>query len=489
LQGRATAQFRLEIACDFKPVEPTTLTEQTVSLRTGNHEIELWVSRRIRVGTAAVEGLFDLTEGEEVWCVLAVNHRAAEWDERRATAALTECDRYWRRWTDKLTYEGPRYKQVRRSAILVHQLAYAPTGAHVAAVTTSLPERIGGDWNADYRLCWIRDTSLSLAALTKLGHTEGAEKYMEWLGRQHSSTDAPLQVVYGIHGETELPQVNRNDVEGYRASKPVRLGNRAYRQDQHGSLGFLLDCVHTYLLGKGHWKPEYWQLVRRVADHLASQWRHVGNGIWELPEQKHFLSGLVMGWAGLDRALKIAERLGKTENTQHWRQVCDDLYTEVMERGWSESLGAFRQHLDGENLDAAALLIPLLGMLPVNHPRVQATVERITERLTIEGIVYRFDPRETPGTSDEGIPLGRYEGAFFPCTFWLTEVLAHMSRRDEAEAILERAEKHAGPVGLFAEAVDVRSGDFLGNTPLLFSQITYVRAIRALAGLSNAPHD
>jgi GH15 family glucan-1,4-alpha-glucosidase len=489
VEGRASAQLRLALACDFKPVEPTTLTEHTVSLRTGNHDIELWASRPIRVSGAAVEGMFDLKEGEEVWCVLAVNHRAADWDERKAAAAKGECERYWKRWTDKVSYEGPRRKHVRRSAILVHQLGYAPTGAHVAAVTTSLPERIGGDWNADYRLCWIRDTSLSLAVLTQLGHTEGAEKYMEWLGRLHSSTDAPLQVVYGIHGETELSQVNRKDLEGYRASKPVRLGNRAYRQDQHGSLGFLVDCVHTYLLGNGRWKPEYWQLVRRVADYLASQWQHVSNSIWELPAKKHFLSGLVMGWVGLDRALKIAQRLGKTENTQRWRQVRDDLYTEVMERGWSERLGAFRQHLDGENLDAAALLIPLLGMLPVEHPRVQATVERIIERLTIDSFVYRFDPLETPGTCEDGIPLGQFEGAFFPCTFWLAAVLAHMGRREEAEAILERAEKLAGPVGLFAEGVDARSGDFLGNTPLLFSQITYVRAIRALAGLSAASRD
>ncbi len=488
-KGRAAARLLLSVAHDFNPVEPTAITDHTASLRTGSHAIELWSSRPIRVRSGRVEGTFELKEGEEIWFALAVNHRAAEWDERKAAEALTDCERSWKRWVDKVSYEGPRRKQVRRSAILVHQLAYAPTGAHVAAVTTSLPERIGGDWNADYRLCWIRDTSLSLAVLSMLGHTEGAEQYMEWLSHLHSSTSAPFQVVYGIHGETELAQKNRNDLEGYRSSKPVRLGNRAYRQDQHGSLGFLIDCIHTYLSHNGRWKPEYWDLVRRVADYLALQWRHASNSIWELPEQKYYLSGMVMSWVGLDRALKIADRLGKTENTERWRRVRDDLFNEVMQRGWSESLGAFRQQVDGDNLDAAALLIPLLGMLPVDHPRVQATVERVMERLTINGFVYRFDPLATPGTCTEAIPLGQYEGAFFPCTFWLATILARMGRREEAETILDRAEKLAGPVGLFAEGVDARSGDFLGNTPLLFSQITYVRAIRALAEQSDPSHD
>lgn len=489
IQGRATARLSLAIACDYQPVEPTTITDHTVSLRTGKHDLELWSSRPLRVGPAGVEADWQLKEGEEIWCVLAVTHRAAEWDVQKAAAAQAETERYWKQWTDKISYDGPRRQQVRRSAILVHQLTYAPTGAHVAAVTTSLPERIGGSWNADYRLCWIRDTSLSLAVLTMLGHTEGAEHFMEWLSHLHSSTNAPIQVVYGIHGETEIPQTNRKDVEGYRDSRPVRIGNRAYSQDQHGSLGYLLDCTHIYLRSGGRWKQEYWEMVCRAADFLAEHWREPGNSIWELPAQRLYLSALVMGWVGLDRAVKIAEILGETDHIERWRSARDVLFTEVMERGWSERLGAFRQHLEGDNLDADVLLIPLLGMLPVDHPRVQASVQRVIEQLTIDGFVYRFDPLVTPGTGEEAIPLGQYEGAFLPCTFWLATILARMGRRDEAETLLDRAEKIAGPVGLFAEGVDARSGDFLGNTPLLFSQIVYVRAIRALAGLSDPSHD
>lgn len=489
VQGQVSAQFRLVLACDFKPVEPTTLAENSASLRTGSHNIELWASRPIRISSAGVQADFQLQEGEEIWGILSVNRVAADWDAGKAAEAMAETDRFWKRWADKVSYDGPRRTQVRRSAILVHQLGYAPTGSHVAAVTTSLPERIGGNWNADYRLCWIRDTSLSLAVLSMLGHTEDAEKYLDWLSKRDSSTNAPLQVVYGIHGETELKQTERKDLEGYRGSKPVRLGNRAYRQDQHGSLGYLVDCAHTYLRCGGRWKTEYWDTISRVADYLASQWRHRSNSIWELPAQQHYLSGAVMGWVGLDRALKIAKILDKTDVPKSWHSVRDDLYNEVMQRGWSERLGAFRQHFDGDNLDAAVLLIPLLGMLPIDHPRVVATVEKVIELLSIDGFVYRFDPLKSPGTSEENIPLGQYEGAFLPCTFWLATILARMGRRREAETILDRAEKLAGPLGLFAEGVDARSGDFLGNTPLLFSQIVYVRAIRALAGQCDPSSD
>ena len=196
-----------------------------------------------------------------------------------------------------------------------------------------------------------------------------------------------------------------------------------------------------------------------------------------------------MGWVGLDRALKIASSLHESENTTSWRTVRDELYQEVMQRGWSDRLGAFRQHFDGDNLDAAALLIPLLGMLPIEDPRVAATVDKIIEQLSIDGFVYRFDPLKTPGTRDEGIPMSQYEGAFLPCTFWLATVLVRMGRRSEAEAILDGAERVAGPLGLFAEGVDARSGDFLGNTPLLFSQVEYVRAVRCLAGQSDPSFD
>jgi len=482
LKGRTPARMLLRAACDFKLVEPTTITENTISLRTGKHNIELWASRPLRVESAGVAIALELSEGEEFWCVLACGHRAADWDARKAAEAMAQTDHYWKQWTAKLSYKGPRSEMVRRSAILVHQLCYAPDGSHVAAPTTSLPERIGGDWNADYRLSWVRDTSLSVKTLIELGAKEDASRYLEWLSTLLSSSDPPLQTVYGIHGERNLTQEERYDIEGYRGSKPVRLGNRAFRQDQHGSMGYLVDCMYTYLERDGDWRPEFWELTRRVADYIAKHWKDESNSIWELSTKQHYLSGKVLGWVALDRALKIATKLGKSAGNENWRSMRDQLHREVMEHGWSDHhhLAAFRQRYEGENLDAAALLIPIVGFLPPDHPRVKSTVEKVVEQLSIDGFIYRFDPLQTPGIQKQQIPLGEFEGAFLPCTFWLATIYALMDRKKDAEAILNRVEKIAGPVGLFAEGVDARTGDFLGNHPLLFSQIEYVRAVRAL---------
>ncbi len=481
LKRSVRCRLLLAAAHDFKPLEPTPLSACTVSLRTGDHILELWASQPVQTDSSGVQAAFELQPGEEFWCVLALGQRAAEWNERKAAEAMAESERYWKQWTAKLTYEGPRRSLVRRTGILVHQLGYAPTGSHVAAPTTSLPERIGGDWNADYRLSWIRDTSLSLEMLTLLGDTEGARHYLEWLTGLDATGDAPLQVVYGIRGETRLTQKERKDIHGYRGSKPVRIGNRAWKQDQHGSLGYLLDCMHVYLKGGGSWRPEFWDLVRRIADYLAAHWKDPSNSLWELPVEQQYLSGKVLGWVGLDRAIQIAEKLGQAETTERWRSARDALHAEVMERGWSDRLGAFRQRYEGDNLDAAALLIPIVGFLPPDHPRVRATIEKVVELLSIDGFVYRFDPLATPGVQKQQIPLGEFEGAFLPCTFWLATAFAQTGRQQGAETILRRAESLAGPTGLFAEAVDARSGDFLGNTPLLFSQVEYVRAVLALA--------
>jgi len=485
VKGRTPARLLLYPACDFKPVEPTTITDNNASLRTDKHDMELWANRPVRVQGSGIEAQLELKEGEAFWCVLACGHRAADWTEKKAAEAMAEADDYWKAWASNLSYKGPRQAMVRRSGILVHQFGYAPVGSHVAAPTTSLPERIGGDWNSDYRLSWVRDTSLSLEVLTRLGAKEDAKRYLEWLSKLLSSEDPPLQTVYGIHGEKELRQDERKDVDGYRGAKPVRLGNRAYKQDQHGSMGFLVGCIQVYLELGGDWRPEFWELVRRIADYLSNHWNDESNSIWELPTKQHYLSGKVLEWMGLDRALKIAAKLGKREHTERWRIARDEVHVEVMQRGWSDHHhhAAFKQRYEGDNLDAAALLIPIIGFLPPNHPRVKSTVEKVVELLSIDGFVYRFDPLETPGIEKQQIPLGEFEGAFLPCTFWLATVYALMGRKKEAETILDRAEKIAGSVGLFAEGVDARSGDFLGNHPLLFSQIEYVRAVHALAGM------
>jgi len=474
--------------CDnFADIQLFASPPNAITFRIGSHEISLWASIPVEGFASGGQAVFTLRNGEEVWCVLTLHDELSGWSAQRAADALAETGRYWEQWVDNVSYTGPRANRVRRSAILIHLQSYAPAGSLVASPTTSLPERIGGDWTADYRYAWIRDTSLSLAVLTLLGCMEDPHRYMDWLTTLDSSTDEPLQVLYGIRGATELPQREREDLHGYRGSRPIRFQNHAYQQRQLDSLGYLNDCCHVYLANGCEWKPEYWDLIRRVADYTADHWRLPDNSIWELPVEQHYVSGKVMSWVGLDRAVKIADKLGHAAGVERWRSVRGEIHAEVMEKGWSERLGAFRQRFEGENLDASALLIPVMDFLPADHPRVLATVERIVEHLAIDGFVYRFDPRETPGVGSvfghSGTPgagaslLGEFEGAFLPCTFWLATTYAKAGQPDKAEAILNRAEEVAGSLGLFAEGVDVRSGTFLGNYPLLFSQIEYIRAV------------
>lgn len=474
-KGQARCALAFSPHCNFSPGQSAGSSPSGTSFRAGSQHLTLWANRPLQAGPGDARAEFELQNGEEFWSVLTVGEQTADWSVARARTAREEAERYWEQWVGRLSWTGPRPRQVRRSALLVHLLSYAPAGSVVAAPTTSLPERVGGGWNADYRLTWVRDASLSLGILALVGNTEEGGQYLDWLAKLVSPTGAPLQVLYGVRGEKEPVQHERKDVYGYRGSLPIRFGNHAYQQHQHDTLGYLLDCLYLHLQQRGRWRHEFWELVRRAADFIASNWHKAGNSIWELSVEQHYLSGKVMSWVALDRALKIADQVAADAAVDRWRSVREEIHADVMRHGWSERLGAFRQRYEGDNLDAAALLIPVMGFLPADHPRVTATVARIAESLTIDGFVYRFVPAETPGMGD--LPLGEYEGAFLPCTFWLATVHAKAGRVDEAEAILRRAESLAGPVGYFAEGVDARSGTFLGNSPLLFSQTEYVRAV------------
>src|SRR5581483_3540632 len=279
-------------------------------------------------------------------------------------------------------------------------------------------ERIGGGWNADYRLTWVRDASLSISTLAAAGDLASARRFFDWLTTLESTTRSPLQVVYDIHGGTQPRQHVRRDLDGYRGSKPIRFGNHAFRQHQHDKFGYLAECALTYLERGGAWDDRIWRLLVRVADFVSAHWDEPGNGIWELATRERYISGRVMSWAALDRIVRIAERLGcAPAQRARWQAACAAIHDQVMTHGWSDTLNAFTQSLETEALDASALLIPLVGFLPPSHPRVVATVTAIAEQLTIDGCVYRFDPRKMPKTGPS--PMGEYEGAFLPCTFWL----------------------------------------------------------------------
>jgi GH15 family glucan-1,4-alpha-glucosidase len=302
--------------------------------------------------------------------------------------------------------------------------------------------------------------------------------------RPQSRFGRPFSVLYGIRGEKRVHRKKISAATGYRGSAPVRVGNHAYKQFQLGSLGFLTDCIWLYLQHGGRWSGDYWKLVRRSADYIKKHWMDADNGIWELPERQHFVASRVLGWVVLDRAVRIAQKVNPGFDVSAWVSESSKIHAEVMERGWSEPLGAFRQRYEGEGLDAATLLISVFEFLPPTHPRVLATIEKVAAFLTVDGLTYRFDPRQWPTLGN--FPLGQLEGAFLPCTFWLATAYAKAGQTEKAQAILHRVEGLAGRTGVFAEAVDPRNNCFLGNTPLLFSHVEYVRAKMELARQTGA---
>ncbi len=441
------------------------------------HARFFWSSKTIEVRGDRVEGEFVLKAGEEAWCVFSTHQD--DWTAQSAATALAETDDYWRRWFETIHYDGPRRSGILRSVMLLHLLTFAPTGALIASPTCSLPERIGGHRNYDYRYSWIRDASLGLSFLAKLGKTEDAKRYLDWLVELESTSGKPLQVLYTIDGHPAPGAREREDVAGYRRSQPVRTGNAAAGMSEIDSYGYLADCLLTYLHHGGEWEPRYWDMVERIADFTARHWREPGSSIWELLPERQFLASKIMSAVALDRALAIAAKVGKDGGAlSQWKSARDAILAEIMSRGWSERLQAFRQHYDADIVDASALLMPLLNVLPVEHPRVVSTVERLIECLDINGLLHRFIQGEADRA--DGWTLGDEEGAFLMCSFWLAQTFVQRNELERADAILQRAEHIAGDLGLFAESADARNNTLLGNMPLVFSQVEYARAALAL---------
>jgi GH15 family glucan-1,4-alpha-glucosidase len=420
---------------------------------------------------------FTLRAGEEAWAVLSFGD-ASSWSEARARASSDETIAHWRRFAAGIERRDGRGGRVLRSLLTIHLLGSARNGSVVAAATTSLPERIGGDLNYDYRLSWIRDSSLAVEALALHGDLDSAQRYLDWLVGLEASGDPPLRVVYKAEGDGDPVERVRGDFAGYRGSGPVRTGNRACKQSQLGAFGFVADCLATYFECGGSWNDRYFQLLARIADHGARHWREPDNGIWEIPTMRRHVSSLVMCWVALDRAVTVAEKWGRPERARGWRRERDALRADVLEHGYHAGLGAFRHAYDVDGLDASSLLVPITGFLAPDDPRVASTVDRIARELTIDGHVHRYDPKVVLGS--EALPFGEHEPSFLLCTCWLATAYALAGKTALAEAALARVERCGGSLGVFPEGVDARSGALRGNYPLLFTHAEYLRAVRAI---------
>ena len=428
---------------------------------------------------SATEGNRTLRAGEEAFVVLTyqVPH---ELDPRRLTrdevsSKLELTTSTWSAWADRCTYRGPYREQVLRSALVLKALTNAPTGSIVAAATTSLPEEIGGERNWDYRFSWLRDSALTLNALFALGYDQEAHDYMAWLRRTTAGRASELQIMYGVGGERLLPEVELDWLEGYRGSRPVRIGNGAYDQFQLDVFGELLDTVWVYRQHGGEIDDTFWEFLGRVAGAVIDRWRDPDQGIWEIRgEPRHFTYSKVMAWVALDRVVRIAELDGREGALDEWRANRDELRELIEHEGVDRQSGAFLQSFgDGGKLDASNLMIPIVGFVEHTDPRARATFERTISDLSADGFVYRYVTDGVDGLSGE-------EATFAICSFWLVECLARAGETERARELFERLLGFCNDVGLLAEEIDPHSGELIGNFPQAFSHVGLIQAAIAL---------
>ncbi len=394
--------------------------------------------------------------------------------EEGGDAAFRETVDFWKRWLSQCRYTGRWREMVHRSALVLKLLTYAPTGAIVAAPTTSLPEEIGGVRNWDYRYCWIRDASFTLYGLMRLGFNEEAQHFMEWLEQRchELGPDGSLQPIYALDGSHEIPETSLEHLAGYRGSRPVRIGNGAFKQLQLDIYGELMDSVYIYNKYGAPISYDLWCNLERLLDHVCDHWRDPDEGIWEVRGgQTHFVYSKLMCWVALDRGLRLANKRSFPANYQRWLTNRDEIYREIMARGWSEQEQAFVQSYDSGRMDASNLLMPLVFFVSPKDPRMLKTIDRIQERLSLDSLVHRYNIPEND--SPDGLP-GR-EGAFSICSFWLVEALTRAGRIEEARLLFEKMLGYSNHVGLYAEEIG-HCGEALGNFPQAFTHLGLISA-------------
>ena len=380
--------------------------------------------------------------------------------------ALSETEAFWRSWSDRCEVTGEWSEPVRRSLITLKALIYAPTGGIVAAPTTSLPEQLGGVRNWDYRICWLRDATLTLLALMDAGYYEEAVAWREWLARAVAGSPEQTQIMYGLAGERRLPEWTIGWLPGYEGSAPVRVGNAAATQLQIDVYGEVMDALHQARKGGLAGHDASWNIQCTLIEHLSKIWNEPDEGIWEVRgPRRHFTHSKIMAWVALDRAVKAVEMFGLPGPVDRWKALCRRIHDDVCRRGYDERLGSFVQSYGSTELDASLLMIPLTGFLPASDPRMIGTVAAIERDLVHDGLVRRYHTTR----ADDGLPPG--EGAFLACSFWLADNLALQGRWQEARELFERLLALRNDVGLLSEEYDTTARRLVGNFPQAFSHI------------------
>ncbi|HEY0539794.1 MAG TPA: glycoside hydrolase family 15 protein [Actinoallomurus sp.] len=454
-----------------------------VTSRGGAEWLVLTTPVRLGIGDATAHGACTLSAGETLHFGL---HRstleeapARIWPQEELASRLDSTVAAWRSWSSlHQAYEGPWRDLVRHSGRVLQALSFQPSGAIVAAATTSLPEEAGGGRNWDYRYAWVRDSSLTMEALWVAACPDEAGDFFAFLttAAPAMAEDRALQIMFGVGGEHDLSERVLPHLSGWRGSSPVRVGNGAWNQRQIDVYGELLDAAYRLSEQIGTLDDDVRRFLVACADAAAEHWTDRDHGIWEVRgEPRHFLYSKVMCWVALDRAIGLAGLLAADDRVASWRSTREEIRKTILREGWNDRVGAFTQYFGSDALDAAALMMPIVGFLPAGDPRVLATVDAIAEHLTDEtGLVFRY---RTAGGVDG---LAGDEGTFLLCTFWLAQALAMSGQVARARTIFERAVAYANDVGLLAEEVDPASGELLGNFPQAFSHIGLINAAWAI---------
>jgi GH15 family glucan-1,4-alpha-glucosidase len=474
VEGReGTVPMRTEIVLrfDYGRIVPW-VTSRRYGLRAiaGPDAVQLRTPVALRGENFRTVGKFDVAKGESVAFVMTryASHHG-EPRGRDPVEMLQETETWWREWSARCSIEGECREAVLRSLITLKALTYSPTGAIVAAPTTSLPEKIGGVRNWDYRFCWLRDATFTLYALLVAGYTEEARAWRRWLLRAVAGHPQELQIMYGLGGERRLTEFEVPWLGGYEDSQPVRIGNAAHEQFQLDVFGEIMDAMHVAGRYGLREDDDSWNMQVVLLDFLESVWQQPDAGIWEIRgPRRPFVHSRVMAWVAVDRAVKDAERSGIRAPLDQWRKLRARIHDEVCRQGFDTKRGTFVQYYGGQALDAALLLIPLVGFLPITDPRVVGTIQTVRRELTADGLVRRY--AEHGGV--DGLPPG--EGVFLPCTFWMVDCLKAMGRHEEAHQIFRRLLELRNDVGLLSEEYDPHLKRQLGNFPQAFSHIALI---------------
>jgi len=485
-RGRVAMQFELVLRFDYGSIVPwvTRLEARTLRAIAGPDMVLLRSAVDVRGEDFKTVAEFTVASGQVLPFTLtyAPSHLPPP-EPFDAASALEQTESFWTEWCRKGRVAGPLSETVQRSLITLKALTYAPTGGTVAAPTTSVPEQLRGERNWDYRFCWLRDATLTLLAFMNAGYYEEAEAWREWLLRAVAGSPDQVQALYGIGGERRLMEWIVPWLPGYEGSKPVRIGNAAHAQLQLDVYGEVADALHHARIGRLGATRSGWDLQQALMAHLETIWREPDESIWEVRSGRQpFTYSKIMAWVAFDRAVKSAECFQLEGPIDRWRALRAQIHEDVCRNGFDRDLGSFVQSYGTRNLDASLLLIPALGFLPAEDPRVHGTIAAIERTLLVDGLVLRYDSGET----EDGLPPG--EGAFLASSFWLVDAYALTGRVEEARRMFERLVGLANDVGLLSEEYDLRAKRLVGNFPQAFSHLALVNSAVCLGRRQSPRH-